>query len=278
MVRMELKIINLTFAPPPPIICRNPHRCVQVCLGFSFQGWNAAHIHGREWRSQFLCVLCFVYYQLCPIAVSCSVAGDEQWHGEDRLPLANDLGEGLPGKRHLQLLSRHRVARAACGAARGQSVAALRHVLHSALRRWVHSWFSDPAYVMSWKIRKFRTKNSIVKEMKVFTHVTRVTVVDLCPSYKRLVTSRLPELHDSKLPFFHVSNLSVLNFRFEKICSWIRGLRLFRSVWWGRVWTVLDQDRTHSICTRIWAFCITIWTVFSTIFIRQNWSAAWGGV
>ena len=36
---------------------------------------------------------------------------------------------------------------------------------------------------------------------------------DSCNSYKRLVPGRLHELHESKFRLFHVSNLSVRNFR-----------------------------------------------------------------
>ena len=44
---------------------------------------------------------------------------------------------------------------------------------------------------------------------------------DSCNSCKRLVPSRLHELHESKFRLFHVSNLSVRNFRFF-FCSCTR--------------------------------------------------------
>ena len=61
----------------------------------------------------------------------------------------------------------------------------------------------DPVY-MSRKIRKFRTDK--------FDSETNGNF-DSCNSCKRLVPSRLHELHESKFPFVSLSNLSVRNFR-----------------------------------------------------------------
>ena len=61
----------------------------------------------------------------------------------------------------------------------------------------------DAGY-MSRKIQMFRTDKFDEKQMKKF---------DSCSLCKRLVPSRLHELHGLKLSFVSLSNLSILNFR-----------------------------------------------------------------
>ena len=62
---------------------------------------------------------------------------------------------------------------------------------------------TDPVYI-SRKIRKFRTDKFYSETNGNF---------DSCNSCKRLGTSHLHELHESKFPFVSLSNLSVRNFR-----------------------------------------------------------------
>ena len=75
---------------------------------------------------------------------------------------------------------------------------------------------NDPGY-MSRKIRKFRRINSIRETNGNF---------DSCNSCKRLVPSRLHELHESKFPF--VSRIEFIRSKLSNFSAHVYGVTIYR--------------------------------------------------
>ena len=86
---------------------------------------------------------------------------------------------------------------------------------------------------------------------------------DSCSSCKRLVPSRLHELHESKFPFVHVSNLSVRNFR------------IFLLMYPGSL-TALTDRLVRSFCRALWCRLAEtsgelIWCVCVYVCVPIDW-------